>query len=528
MRTSAVIPIDAPCDFGIDEMFFSTTDPKGIIRSGNEVFARVSGYPLAELVGQPHNIIRHPDMPRVVFRLLWASLQQGLPIAALVKNMAKDGRYYWVVALVTPVPGGFLSVRFKPSCPISGALQGLYTKLRAVEAQHGDGGAEGRAGMDAAERLLGEELARLGFTDYDSFMWKFLHEEIKSRDCQVSRAGLAAARPAAAGTSEAARLLLDIQKSGGQAYAQIDSLYQHLDELTSLHDRLTEKSASVFDHTLNIRFVALSTTIKAVKLGNAGRSLEVIAQYLGEASARTSAEVLRLTGHIRDVSAELHTVIFNLAGARLQLEMMLFFGRELLGAELAGKTDGLTAGTSRQDMISSLQEAFHATMLRAVEFLGLLSKHLAGLNVAADELGRTMLALHVAQLGGKVEASRIADDDSITAMLGEIHGHIGSTADELHELGDITGRFAGLIRAVPEIVRAIDAALDRIKADVRQLAASGPGALPAPERNPPRQVAQPERCNGHRGNRAPGPVFPCANPATRPEAAFHRPAGLRL
>ena len=85
MRTPSVSPVDLPCDFLIDEMFFSTTDKKGIIRSGNAVFARVSGYPMAELVGQPHNIIRHPDMPRVVFRLLWDFLGRNLPVVALVK-----------------------------------------------------------------------------------------------------------------------------------------------------------------------------------------------------------------------------------------------------------------------------------------------------------------------------------------------------------------------------------------------------------------------------------------------------------
>ena len=483
MRIPTVTPVDASRDFKIDEMFFSTTDPKGIIRSGNEVFARVSGHEMKDLLGQPHNLIRHPDMPRVVFRLLWASLHANMPIAALVKNLAKDGRYYWVVALITPVPGGYLSVRFKPSSPISTKLQEIYARMRAAEVSHGDAGVEGRAGMDAAELILGVELGRLGFADYASFMWKFLHEEIKSRDALTGGVKANAAVTTPVGASEAVALLGDIHEGAAQAYVRIDSLYQRLDELTMLHDQLAAKSASVFDHTLNIRFVALSTTIKAAKLGDEGRGLGVIAQYLGDASSRTSGEVQKLAGHIADVSAELHTVIFNLAGARLQLEMMLFFGRELLQAELAGRVHDESAAVPRQAMIAGLQLAFHATMVRAVDFLTMLGKHLNGLNAAAHELSRTILTLRVAQLGGKVEASRIRDDDSIMALLSEIHVQIEATDRELKELDEINGRFSSLIRAVPAIAEAIDHLLDRIQSDVQQLSTK-PSALVAPAVTP--------------------------------------------
>lgn len=68
--------------FGLDELFFSTTDAGGRIRTGNPVFTRVSGYDAAELAGRAHNVVRHPDMPRVVFRVLWDHLQAGEPVAA--------------------------------------------------------------------------------------------------------------------------------------------------------------------------------------------------------------------------------------------------------------------------------------------------------------------------------------------------------------------------------------------------------------------------------------------------------------
>jgi len=483
MHLSSVRPVNVPSDFKIGEMFFSTTDPRGIILTGNTVFSRVSGYTLEELVGQPHNIIRHPDMPRVIFRLLWDNLKAGRAVVALVKNMARDGRYYWVVALVGPVSGGYLSVRFKPSSPLSEKLQALYGRLREIEAEHGEGGADGRAGMDAAEKALGAELGRLGFADYGSFMWKYLHEEMKSRDARTGGMAPAVSAGTPGGLAGDSAVLGSIHQGVVQAYGQINALYGRLDELIALHERLAGKSDRVFTVTHNIRFVALSTTIKAAKLGEEGRGLEVIAQYLSDASARTSLEVYQLTGRIREIATELHAVIFNLAGARLQLEMMRFFVHELQSELAASGAVTATAGASRQEMILLLQKAFHATMTRAVEFLGTFGKHLAGLNAIADELRRTILTLQVAQLGGKVEASRIKDDDSIMVVLTEIHEHIGSTARELVEIGDITSRFAALIRAVPATAHVIDLAIDCIERDVRQLSTQRELA-PAAAENP--------------------------------------------
>ncbi|MCJ7765971.1 MAG: PAS domain-containing protein, partial [Thiovulaceae bacterium] len=74
----------------------SRTDTKGNIEFGNDYFFEISGYSREELMGKPHNTIRHPDMPRVIFKMMWDRLKQGKNIFALVKNLAKDGRYYWV------------------------------------------------------------------------------------------------------------------------------------------------------------------------------------------------------------------------------------------------------------------------------------------------------------------------------------------------------------------------------------------------------------------------------------------------
>jgi PAS domain S-box-containing protein len=75
----------------------SKTDTKGDIIYANDYFIEISGYSNEELIRKPHNIIRHPDMPRILFKLMWQRIQTGQNIMALVKNRAKDGRYYWVI-----------------------------------------------------------------------------------------------------------------------------------------------------------------------------------------------------------------------------------------------------------------------------------------------------------------------------------------------------------------------------------------------------------------------------------------------
>ncbi len=89
-------PIDEEIILDPNRYIVSETDEKGRITFANDYFMEVSGYTLEELIGKPHNIVRHPDMPKVVFKLLWETISQGKNINAVVKNLAKDGRYYWI------------------------------------------------------------------------------------------------------------------------------------------------------------------------------------------------------------------------------------------------------------------------------------------------------------------------------------------------------------------------------------------------------------------------------------------------
>jgi len=122
-------------DYPASQMLVSATDLKGRIQYCNSAFVAVSGYAKDELIGQPHNIIRHPDMPREAFADMWTTISTGRPWTALVKNRRKNGDHYWVRASVTPIARhgnvvGYLSVRVKPSREEIGTGEALYTELR--------------------------------------------------------------------------------------------------------------------------------------------------------------------------------------------------------------------------------------------------------------------------------------------------------------------------------------------------------------------------------------------------------------
>ncbi len=121
----------------------SKTDTKGIILYANEYFSEVSGYSEVELIGKPHNIVRHPDMPKAIFYLLWEDIKRGKNISAVVKNRTKNGDYYWVVTdfeILKDSMGNvteYIAYRSSISQQVIDEIEPLYKKLKDIEEQHG-------------------------------------------------------------------------------------------------------------------------------------------------------------------------------------------------------------------------------------------------------------------------------------------------------------------------------------------------------------------------------------------------------
>ncbi len=136
----AVEPTQEEHTFPDDTFLVSKTNPRGIITYANTTFVAISGYSEGELLNQPHSLVRHPDMPKAAFQDLWDTVQAGKEWHGIVKNLRKDGGFYWVDATVTPslLNGkivGYMSVRRKPSRNQIDEATKLYRSMRADEGQ---------------------------------------------------------------------------------------------------------------------------------------------------------------------------------------------------------------------------------------------------------------------------------------------------------------------------------------------------------------------------------------------------------
>ena len=167
-------PATGGAPFHAEEIFFSRTDQRGVILAANYIFRRVSGYDWDDLLGAPHKLIRHPDMPKGVFWLFWDSLNRGEAIGAYVKNKARDGLYYWVYAVAMPFQDGYLSVRIKPSCNLLREIEKEYETLRLTEV-------EDNISPEESAAILLQRLQVLGYDDYPAFASDALAQELASR-----------------------------------------------------------------------------------------------------------------------------------------------------------------------------------------------------------------------------------------------------------------------------------------------------------------------------------------------------------
>ena len=165
--------------FGAEDLFFSTTDTKGVIRRTNRVFDSLSRYSAEELIGSPHNIIRHDDMPAGAFKLMWDELEQGRSSCVYVINRAKDGLDYWVFATITPLEDGYLSVRVRPTNhAMFTPVKEIYSRVRAAERTYAEEGHGRREVAEHGATLLIEELAELQYRDLHNFARAALPREL--------------------------------------------------------------------------------------------------------------------------------------------------------------------------------------------------------------------------------------------------------------------------------------------------------------------------------------------------------------
>lgn len=385
--------------FGFEELFFSRTDAAGIIQYGNSVFQRVSIYSWDELLGKPHKIVRHPDTPRAVFWLLWQSLKRGEPIGAYVKNRAKDGRYYWVFAVATPVADGYLSVRLRPSSPLLDTVKQEYLALSELERSRG------LTPQESAE-LLAAKLEALGFPNYTAFMAAALGDEIAARDVQL-------------GLPE-------------------DPAIATFRNLRNLAHSLRTRSDVVNAAYLANANVPLNFRVLAAQLGNEGDAIGVIASNYSVLSDEMRSNLDQFMGDANGVIRTIDSGYFLTSVARLQREVAQFFRNESAGD---------TQSSHRETV--ALETQAHQCAAKAIEGLSRIRDQTERFQRACTEMQRLATGLEVTRVLSKVECAR--------------HTHVADRTEELlSELERFQKQVSGALKALENTTHQIRDGMHRL------------------------------------------------------------------
>lgn len=166
MKRKDIVPTGREIPLQETDLIVSKTDTTGRITYCNRTFMAIAGYSEAELLGKQHNIVRHPDMPRSAFHLMWETLKQGEEFFAYVKNMASNGDHYWVMANITPSYDGngrlvgYFSARRKPRREAVAKAEALYAQMKQAEQQAGAREAIGAGAAVLQQTLGGQSYAR--------------------------------------------------------------------------------------------------------------------------------------------------------------------------------------------------------------------------------------------------------------------------------------------------------------------------------------------------------------------------------
>lgn len=431
MSRPKITPVDRERAFDIQELFFSTTDRKGVIRSGNDVFLRVSGLERHELVGQAHNIVRHPDMPRAVFQLFWDYLGSGRPIASYVKNIAADGSYYWVLASAVPHGDGYVSIRLKPTSEFFHQARDIYADVRALERRiEGDDPKKRKAAIAAGTERLFERLAAAGFADYDAFMQAALPAEVTARDIALGTPAHERLVDAPAG---ARRELVQIVGATASGHEYLDSLVQNLATYAALSSELADKSQFLVGLADDMGLFSLNAVLAASRLGNDGASLGAVASIMRASSDEATPVIAMLNEEIEFAVGGLGDLSLRVAAGKLQAEMVLVFVQELLSGDGVGGDVAADLGV----LSGTLHEGVHG-VLGALDALG------GRLKVMMDHVGsmeRNLNIMRALEVNGRIEAVRASTGGSVEVLFRTIAEQVALARNEMAGFASV-GRLA--------------------------------------------------------------------------------------
>jgi PAS domain S-box-containing protein len=356
-----------------DELFFSTTDHRGVIRSVNSVFLRISRYSADELIGAPHNIVRHPSMPAGAFRLMWDRLAAGRPIGAFVQNRTKDGGHYWVFATATPLGEGFLSVRMTPRSPMIDPVRQLYLQVREAEQDAlASGDVDRRRAGAMGAHLIEEGLRSLGFETYDDFVLAALPAEVSSRVRPVTAAY---ARPWVRGP------LGDLLTAAGALDGLLSEQIERLEGYRLLSERLAVSAARVLEVARRLDRAVGSARRASSQVVDSAPVLLNVANVMAQPMHITVTALDRLAPRLHRLKADLATLRFRIALAGLHNAMVAAFAAEV--------ADGMAPAAALRE-VPHLCDAVHDGVVEMARTARVVNDTLADVAQLVGEAGERL------------------------------------------------------------------------------------------------------------------------------------------
>ncbi len=450
-------PTGASHEVAPHEMFFSTTDRRGVITDANSVFVRLSRHPLTSLLGAPHSIIRHPDMPGGAFELMWSTLLAGNPFCAYVDNLAADGSRYTVLATVTPLAdGGFLSVRTRPLCTdLLNIVRGMYVAARPKELAARRAGASAHAAAVVGLGDLAAQIEAAGIGTYTDVMNLTLPAEVGARRA----AGIGIPRRPYA-TGPVGRILTSATMLG----TALDSWSSRQQELAAVADQLVAAQAGL-------------TRSMDSALDAANRFRDAIAAQAGFAPALMTIDLwAQMMGVIVEVADDLtedlatlqhscRSTRFRVALAQLQDEAVGQFAAEISDGGLEPAL-AARAGSSITMLCQAMTEGFDLTRAEMER-----NAQLADTTVELIENASGLIAMPTdlieswrAQVAGRT-------DEAVTSLMPLVEEQIAVARSSLQMLAELGQRCAGL--AVPYDTSEADWALAAVRAEAAGLVSAG-------------------------------------------------------
>ncbi len=432
----------------------SRTDLKGVLTYVNDTFLEISGFPLEELIGKSHNVVRHPDMPELTFAWLWQTIKRGQPWRGLVKNRCKNGDFYWVEALVVPVLKdnqiiGYMSVRSEPSRAQITEAEALYSKLQKGEASIPKVSFWQK--MSLKKKLMSGVLLTLA-------VLSLLFIDILAEN------HLLPVRPAA-------QLL-----SGGIFLALLTNIYLLIaqNRVIGYIDKLSTRAKLIaqgdltenlpldrFDELgqLNDAFITMQTHLKSMmeEIGEAAKTVKNNANELESRMANTLEIATHQSDALTQIAAgveELVTSITHVADGAKNTSQSVGTSRTLL--DVAVKRMGQSKNASEQvvSSVSAAEESMgklFASINEIVRFTEVVrgiadQTNLLALNASieaarAGDSGRGFAV--VADEVRKLAENSSKQTEEISASIGEIERVTKNAADAMHAAGKQVGNASG-------------------------------------------------------------------------------------